>query len=36
MTEDLAALREQGVSAWLTKPPNFEELAQVINQALHG
>ncbi|MFZ5918982.1 MAG: PAS domain S-box protein [Chloroflexota bacterium] len=35
MARELDALREQGLAAWLTKPPRLERLAQEIDSALH-
>jgi CheY-like chemotaxis protein len=34
MDQTLEDLRAQGVAAWLTKPPSFEQLAQVVADAL--
>jgi len=34
MDKELEALQNQGLSAWLTKPPNLERLAQAIADAL--
>jgi len=36
MREDLEELQAQGLSAWLPKPPDLEQLAQVIDRALSG
>lgn len=35
MDEELEALSEQGLAAWLTKPPQLERLAQEIDRVLH-
>ncbi len=35
MNEELDELHMQGLSAWLTKPPSLEQLAQAIADALH-
>jgi CheY-like chemotaxis protein len=34
MHKELDELRAQGLSAWLTKPPEFKHLAQAIDEAL--
>jgi hypothetical protein len=34
MDKELEALHEQGLTAWLTKPPSIEQLAQVIDDVL--
>jgi two-component system cell cycle sensor histidine kinase/response regulator CckA len=34
MDKELEELRAQGLSAWLTKPPSIEHLAQVLADAL--
>jgi len=35
MAEELDELRAQGLSAWLSKPPDLERLARAIDDALH-
>ena len=34
LDDDFKALRKKGLNAWLSKPPNLEQLAQTIAQAL--
>jgi hypothetical protein len=34
MKKELDELRTQGLSAWLTKPPSLERLAQAMADAL--
>jgi CheY-like chemotaxis protein len=34
MEEELKSLQAQGLSGWLLKPPQLEQLAQVISQTL--
>ena len=36
MGKDLDALLEQGLTAWLSKPPSMEHLAGAIAEALHA
>lgn len=33
--EELEGLRAQGLSAWLQKPPNLEQLARAVDEVLH-
>jgi two-component system, cell cycle sensor histidine kinase and response regulator CckA len=35
MEKELEALRTQGLSAWLSKPPGLKRLAQAVSDALH-
>jgi hypothetical protein len=34
MEKELGDLRVQGLDGWLLKPPNLDQLAQVVAQAL--
>ncbi len=34
MESELANLQTQGLAGWLPKPPNMEQLAQLLAQAL--
>lgn len=36
LDRELAALQEQGLNAWLLKPPDIERIARTVADALHG